>query len=55
MIDVSDDGDWSQVKVWYGPIENLGGKVYPTYGFIYKEAPGASTTYAAANTTLAAR
>ena len=55
MIDVSEDGDWSQVKVWYGPIENLGGKVYPTYGFIYKEAPGASTTYAAANTTLAAR
>ena len=55
MIDVSEDGDWSQVKVWYGPIENLGGKVYPTYGFIYREAPGAGTTYAAADTTLAAR
>ena len=55
MIDVSDSGDWSQVKVWYGPIENLGGKVYPTYGFIYKDAPGAGTTYAAADTTLAAR
>ena len=55
MIDVSEEGDWSEVKVWYGPTEDLGGSSYPTYGFIYKEAPGASTTYAAADTTLAAR
>jgi surface antigen len=37
MIDVSDAGDWSSVKVWYGPITDIGGKVYPTYGFIYKD------------------
>ena len=32
------DGDWSQVKVWYNPIGDLGSTVYPTYGFIYKNA-----------------
>ncbi|MBC6980203.1 CHAP domain-containing protein [Caulobacter sp. 17J80-11] len=35
MVDVSPAGDWSRVKVWYKPAGNLGGSVYPTYGFIY--------------------
>jgi surface antigen len=35
VVDVSADGDWSQVRVWYDPIRNLGTTVYPTYGFIY--------------------
>ena len=39
VVDVSGDNDWSQVKVWYSPIQDLGTTVYPTYGFIYKEAP----------------
>ena len=57
MIDVSPDGDWSQVKVWYGPIENLGGKVYPTYGFIYKPEASQlpSTTYASVTPTITSR
>ena len=56
MIDVSEEGDWSQVRVWYGPIENLGGKVYPTYGFIYKPAPlDAPAAYAAAGPTIVSR
>ena len=38
VIDVSPAGDWSQVKVWYNPINGLGTTVYPTYGFIYKGA-----------------
>ena len=38
VADVSDAGDWSAVKVWYGPIRDLGTTVYPTYGFIYKTA-----------------
>jgi len=37
VVDVSPAGDWSQVKVWYDPIRDLGGTVYPTYGFIYQE------------------
>jgi surface antigen len=49
MIDVSDRGDWSEVKVWYGPTEDLGSSSYPTYGFVYQDkAPAA--TYAAVGT-----
>jgi surface antigen len=40
-VDVSPKGDWTQVKVWYDPSHDMGTRVYPTYGFIYKapEAP----------------
>lgn len=38
VVDVSPTGDWSQVKVWYDPIRDLGNTVYPTYGFIYQTA-----------------
>ena len=37
VVDVSDAGDWSAVKVWYAPINDLGSSVYPIYGFVYKE------------------
>jgi surface antigen len=36
VIDVSPMGDWSQVKVWYDPVRDLGSTAYPTYGFIYQ-------------------
>ena len=48
-VDVSAEGDWSQVKVWYGPLQNLGGSVYPTYGFVYKDKPAEKKMYAAAD------
>ncbi|WP_366926496.1 CHAP domain-containing protein [Brevundimonas sp.] len=35
VVDVSDANDWSAVKVWYNPINDLGTTVYPTSGFIY--------------------
>ncbi len=35
VVDVSPEGNWSEVRVWYDPIHNLGTTVYPTYGFIY--------------------
>ena len=38
-VDVSEEGDWSSVRVWYGPIEALGSRHNPTFGFIYKTAP----------------
>lgn len=38
VVDVSDANDWSAVKVWYNPINDLGTSVYPIYGFIYKGA-----------------
>jgi len=38
VMDASSKGDWSAVKVWYGPIRDLGQRAYPTYGFIYSSA-----------------
>ena len=35
MIDVSEDGDWSQVRVWYAPLADLGTTHWPVHGFIY--------------------
>lgn len=37
VIDVSDAGDWSQVKVFYDSARDVGTTVYPTYGFIYQD------------------
>ena len=36
-VDVSAAGDWSLVKVWYGPNGGLGTSAYPTKGFIYSD------------------
>src|SRR3954462_3734204 len=36
-IDVSAAGDWSQVKVWYGPVGGLGTSAYAAKGFIYAD------------------
>lgn len=35
LYDVSDDNDWSRVKVWYRDTNGLGGSIYPVKGFIY--------------------
>ena len=35
LTDVSDDNDWSVVKVWYRDMDGLGSTTYPVYGFIY--------------------
>jgi len=37
--DVSPNGDWSQVRVWYAPTHSLGLRPSPTYGFIYGRSP----------------
>ena len=42
VVDVSARGDWSQVKVWYDPMGDVGHTVYPTYGFIYQAARDAT-------------
>lgn len=34
-VDVSEDNDWSEVRVWYTPNEAMGGKAWPAHGFIY--------------------
>lgn len=36
-IDVSPNNDWTDVRVWYGPIGNLGLRSNPAKGFIYAD------------------
>jgi surface antigen len=38
-VDVSPANDWSEVRVWYAPIGDLGTTRWPVNGFIYKHAP----------------
>ncbi len=37
-VDVSSQGDWSSVRVWYAPSNGLGLRVNPTFGFIYADS-----------------
>ena len=55
VVDVSPNGDWSQVKVWYDPVRDLGSTVYPTYGFIYQKAQGAAKSAAEQMAAVAAQ
>lgn len=34
-VDVSESGDWSEVRVWYGPTKSVGLRASPAFGFIY--------------------
>ena len=34
-VDVSEAGDWSQVRVWYAPTKSLGQRQVAAHGFIY--------------------
>jgi surface antigen len=53
VIDISPAGDWSQVKVWYDPIRDLGTTTYPTHGFIYPDANAQRIASATAPLTAA--
>ena len=37
-VDVSEDNDWSRVRVWYTPNAALGSTEWPAHGFIYPNA-----------------
>lgn len=39
VVDVSEANDWSAVRVWYAPLQALGGSVRPVQGFIYPARP----------------
>lgn len=57
LVDVSPQGDWSQVKVWYDPNRDLGGSTYSTEGFIYPDAKAkvmASSGFSTAENTAIA-
>lgn len=53
-VDVSPANDWSEVRVWYDPIQGLGTTEWPVVGFIYPEKASAGDTDFLAGTTLAA-
>lgn len=36
-VDVSPNNDWSEVRVWYDPLQDLGTTAWPVEGFIYNE------------------
>lgn len=36
-VDVSPNNDWSQVRVWYHPLQALGTTPWPVHGFIYPD------------------
>ncbi|WP_417623114.1 CHAP domain-containing protein [Parasphingorhabdus sp.] len=35
--DVSENNDWSLIRIWYGPISRLGTTAFPVNGFIYPQ------------------
>ena len=52
VVDASAKGDWSSVKVWYGPIHDIGQRAYPTYGFIYSGAKAIAAKAEAASSRM---
>lgn len=53
VVDASEKGDWSKVRVWYKPINDVGIKAYPVYGFIYAGAKAAAAAVEAPRAALA--
>src|SRR5215472_7327839 len=39
VVDVSARNDWSELRVWYPPINQMGSHVYAAYGFIMPPRP----------------
>ena len=39
VVDVSERNDWTEVRVWWPPIGQLGAHAYPAYGFIQPPVP----------------
>lgn len=51
-MDVSPMNDWSQVRVWYAPIQSLGAAHWPVAGFIYNAKPAMVAPEAMQNVKL---
>lgn len=54
-VDVSPANDWSQVRVWYAPLADLGTTAWPTHGFIYPKAQRRAPALVAAAVPAPAR
>ena len=53
-IDVSAAGDWSQVRVWYAPIGDVGTTPWAVSGFIYADRTGSVSVRVARSAPMAA-
>lgn len=38
VVDVSPNNDWTEVRVWYAPLGEIGTSAHPTYGFVYPDS-----------------
>lgn len=50
--DVSPNNDWSEVRVWYHSIQDLGKTRWPLSGFIYNEKPGGRAAASPSNISV---
>jgi surface antigen len=39
VVDVSERNDWTELRVWYPPVNQMGSHVYAAYGFILPPRP----------------
>ena len=39
VVDVSERNDWTELRVWWPPIGQLGSHGYPAFGFIQPPVP----------------
>lgn len=37
VVDTSPNNDWTEVRVWYAPLGEIGTSEHPTYGFVYPD------------------
>lgn len=44
IIDVSQANDWSRVRVWHGPTQQMGTTEFAIYGFVYPREPEPTVT-----------
>ncbi len=54
IMDVSEAGDWSEVRVWHVPGRHWGGRTYNVQGFILNVLTEAAQTQQVANQTVQA-
>ncbi len=46
-VDVSPNNDWTEVRVWYAPIGEIGTSEHPAYGFVYPDQEAQQLAWAA--------
>jgi surface antigen len=49
VVDVSPNNDWTQVRVWYAPLGEIGTSAHPTYGFVYPDVEAVQIAAASRN------